>query len=180
MVASPTARTLEVLKDWGYYADRVERYMLSWKADPMKYMPRILERYEGAVIDRVVMDQILAQVLQAKKDSFGTRKDWGGFGDVLSAGDGITLIQCCVSGGLKNHIDKICGEDCWEWLDAWLNNGGRVEVWGWRKIKPPPGSRRTWWGRVVVIYKNEGGEVCAKDVGDYAVGTIQRPGKVGV
>ena len=178
MAATPTSRTLEVLKSWGYHADKVERYMISWKAAPENWLPYILERFEGAKIDKAVMDQIVARAIQAQKKAFGTRKDWGGFGDILSVGDGgITLIQCCASSGIAEHIKKISGEDCWEHLNAWLDAGGCVEMWGWRKIKPPEGSRRSWWGRVLLIFKDDDGNVCSKDVGDYSIDSTTRPGK---
>ena len=76
------------------------------------------------------------------------RQDLFGFADVLIVGeDGITAVQVTSGDNVSKRIAKI--EAC-ENARAWLANGGRIEVHGWRKVGPR-GKRKTWQLRRVFV-----------------------------
>ena len=52
-------------------------------------------------------------------------------------------VQCC-STDFAAHRAKII-EDCAEPAMQWLQCGGAIEVWGWRKIKVRRGGKAMRW-----------------------------------
>ncbi len=80
------------------------------------------------------------------------RVDVWGFGDVLAAGGGsIYLIQATSGSNSSARYRKIV-EDCAEPAKAWLDSGGRILVWGWRKYKKPV-DRKFWRAYEIEITK---------------------------
>lgn len=79
----------------------------------------------------------------------GVRRDLFGFIDVVAlTGTEIIGIQA-TSTGWSARVKKIvneCGTDAAEWLKS----GGRIQVWGWRKLKKKQGNR-SWFPKVVEI-----------------------------
>lgn len=66
----------------------------------------------------------------------GFRKDLFGFVDliVLDPVDGIVGIQSCGQ-AFKAHLDKLLDSDVSEYVVEWLKCDGKLELWGWRKVK---------------------------------------------
>tara|TARA_Y100000310_G_scaffold297383_1_gene330337 strand:- start:538 stop:897 length:360 start_codon:yes stop_codon:yes gene_type:complete len=71
------------------------------------------------------------------------RIDAFGFGDVLAVSrDRIWLVQATDATSVSKRVAKIKGECAWN-AAAWLNAGGGILVWGWKKYKKPV-NRRNW------------------------------------
>lgn len=75
----------------------------------------------------------------------GLRQDLFGFIDIIALDTqrGIVAIQSCGS-AFSAHLKKITEERndaCFEWLRC----GGKVELWGWRKIKLSRGGKALRW-----------------------------------
>lgn len=75
----------------------------------------------------------------------GIRQDLFGFIDLIamSPDEGIIGVQSCGS-SFSEHRKKIFEErpaECIEWLKC----GGKVELWGWRKVKEKRGGKRMIW-----------------------------------
>ena len=85
-------------------------------------------------------------VINPKHPAGGFRKDLFGFIDlvVLDPEQGFVAIQSCGS-SFKAHLDKILDSECTENVIAWLKCGGRVELWGWRKLKLKRGGKAMVW-----------------------------------
>jgi len=75
----------------------------------------------------------------------GIRQDLFGFIDVIALDPerGIVGVQACTS-DFAAHRRKIL-EDCTEQVEAWLQCGGKVELWGWRKVKVKRGGKAMRW-----------------------------------
>lgn len=76
---------------------------------------------------------------------FGLTKDFLGFIDIiaLDPSRGIIGVQSCGS-SFSEHRRKIT-EDCAHECIEWLNSGGKVELWGWRKVKVKRGGKAMVW-----------------------------------
>lgn len=83
---------------------------------------------------------------------FGIRQDLFGFIDIIALDPerGIIGVQSCGQ-AFSEHYRKITEEryqECFEWLRC----GGKVELWGWRKVKLKRGGKAMRWSpRVVEI-----------------------------
>jgi hypothetical protein len=76
----------------------------------------------------------------------GKRIDLFGFLDIVTLCPEyktITGVQSCGQ-AFSAHVKKIVGE-CRENAILWLKCGGRIEVWGWRKIKYKRGGKLMVW-----------------------------------
>jgi hypothetical protein len=83
----------------------------------------------------------------------GIRQDLFGFVDllVLCPENGFVGVQCCAGSGHASHRRKIV-ERCTEYALAWLEAGGRIELWSWSKRKlKRDGKAMRWVPRVEVI-----------------------------
>ena len=80
-----------------------------------------------------------------KHPAGGFRKDMFGFLDIvcLDPVQGIVGVQSCGQ-DFKAHIDKITIE-CKENAVKWLECNGKIEVWGWRKVKLKRGGKAMRW-----------------------------------
>lgn len=79
----------------------------------------------------------------------GLRRDLFNFIDIVELQeDCIVGIQCTASGS-SARITKIKTE-CREAAIAWLKGGGRIQVWGWRKLKKKV-DRKTWHPKITEI-----------------------------
>ena len=77
---------------------------------------------------------------------FGQRKDMFGFADIVAMGENsIIAIQSCGQ-SFAAHKQKILEDEIVS-LNAylWLENGGRLILIGWRKIKLKRGSKAMRW-----------------------------------
>jgi len=71
------------------------------------------------------------------------RIDLFGIIDLIAMDNGIVGIQ--VTGtDFSSHKIKIMEEKKENTLE-WLSNSGRLEVWGWRKLKKVKGKKATYW-----------------------------------
>jgi len=77
---------------------------------------------------------------------FGQRKDMFGFGDIVAMGEGsIIAIQSCGQ-AFSEHYRKITeDEKVAENAILWLENGGRLILIGWRKLKLKKGGKAMRW-----------------------------------
>ena len=82
----------------------------------------------------------------------GIRQDLFGFIDIIALDpeQGIIGIQSCGQ-SFSEHLKKITeerNEECFEWLRC----GGKVELWGWRKLKVKRGGKAMrWQPRIKII-----------------------------
>ena len=86
----------------------------------------------------------------------GIRVDLFNIIDIIALRGCILGIQ--VTGAdLASHKKKIM-EECKQNTIAWLANGGRLEVWGWRTLKKKRGGKaKVWKPRIVdVTFVNSG------------------------
>ena len=77
----------------------------------------------------------------------GIRQDLFGFIDIIAigpVGGGIIGVQSCGS-DFAAHLRKITDSDCTTNAIEWLRAGGRIELWGWRKVKLHRGSKAMRW-----------------------------------
>ena len=76
----------------------------------------------------------------------GFRKDLFGFVDllVLDRQKGFVGIQSC-GNSFKKHFDKITNSECTEYAIEWLECGGYIELWSWRKVKLKRGGKAMVW-----------------------------------
>lgn len=76
----------------------------------------------------------------------GVRKDLFGFIDVvgLDPARGIIGIQSCGS-AFSEHLKKLTDSECTENVLEWLRCGGKVEIWGWRRLKVKKGGKALKW-----------------------------------
>ena len=73
----------------------------------------------------------------------GVRKDLFGFIDIVAlTPNGILAIQACANSSLSKRVDKIRYE-CNEVALLWLDSGGLISCWGWKRYKKPV--ERKWW-----------------------------------
>ena len=63
---------------------------------------------------------------------------------VLDPAQGITGVQACAGSGFKKHIRKLTEEHAQESID-WLTCGGKLMVYGWRKVKLKRGGKAMRW-----------------------------------
>ena len=94
----------------------------------------------------------------------GVRQDLFGFIDIiaLDISKGIVGIQSCGQ-SFSEHIKKITeerNEECFEWLRC----GGKVELWGWRKVKLKKGGKAMRWKPRIVIFTLSGDELKYEEI----------------
>lgn len=125
----PTARTLEALREKGWPAQVVE-----------KWIPGRRQKAGGAPGE-------------TELNPFGVRKDLFGCIDILAL-DGQTGclgVQACAGGDVATRAKKAMAEPL---LLAWLAAGNRFQVWGWREVWVATGAKtkaQRWRPRVLEI-----------------------------
>lgn len=84
---------------------------------------------------------------------FGTRKDMFGFADIVAMGEGsIIAIQSCGQ-AFSEHNKKITKDELVAPLAMkWLENGGKIILIGWRKIKIKRGGKAKRWSPRIKEY----------------------------
>ena len=116
MSKSPTARTLERVRQLGGHVGVTERY-----------------------------------------NTFSRKRhDLFGFIDLVAILDGhIIGIQATSTGNINTRWYKI-QEECHEPALDWLQAGGLIEVWGWKRYKKSlPDDRRTWRETILCLTKGD-------------------------
>lgn len=129
---SPTQRTLKALKEEGYRCG-------------------IVERFVGPLNIRVDLFHII--------DIIAIRP-----GEILSMESGeirpgvILGVQSCGQ-AYSEHYRKLTEEHA-DASEAWLRAGGKLELWGWRKIKVKRGGKAMIWAprRAEITYTDLRGE----------------------
>ena len=72
----------------------------------------------------------------------GIRRDAFGFIDIIAIDtDAIVAVQAC-GADRKSHREKILASD---YSLPWLQAGGRIELWSWRKLKVKRGGKAMRW-----------------------------------
>jgi len=107
-------------------------------------------RDEGCCVDK-------CEKFNAYAGPFGRREDLFGFIDIIALrpGVGIVAIQSTGPNGHAEHRRKILAN---EFVPLWLEVGGKIELWSWRKILTKPGGKqRIWQPRIenIIIFDVE-------------------------
>jgi hypothetical protein len=93
-------------------------------------------RDEGCVVDKV-------EKFNAYAGPFGRREDLFGFIDIIALRPGrIVGIQSTGPSGHADHKRKICA--C-PYARDWIEAGGLIELWSWRKLAAKPGGKALRW-----------------------------------
>ena len=80
------------------------------------------------------------------------RQDLFNIIDILVIVDKSILgVQCCGM-DFSSHDQKILES---EYSLPWLEAGGRLELWGWRKLKKVRGKKATEWKMRLKVYSKE-------------------------
>ena len=81
----------------------------------------------------------------AQAGPYGVRKDLFGIIDIIALDPerGIVGIQSCGE-AFAAHERKIL-EEGWEAAVDWLKSGGKLELWGWRKLLVKRGGKAVRW-----------------------------------
>lgn len=129
---TPTQRTLKWLRDDGWNAEVVERW-IPW-ANP-------IETPEGT-------------------RRAGNRKDLFGMIDIVAikVGYAILGVQCFGAHGMPEHLKKV--EENPQ-LSNWLDAGGDLWLVSWRKVKVKRGKKATTWEPRVVDMREHRDRLCA-------------------
>lgn len=106
-------------------------------------------RQQGWVADKV-------EQFNAYAGKFGQRKDAFGFIDILAMGENtIIAIQSCGQ-AFAEHNRKITEDEIVAPnVLMWLENGGRLLLIGWRKVKLKRGGKALRWQPRIKEYKIE-------------------------
>jgi hypothetical protein len=92
-------------------------------------------RNQGCICD-------IAEKFNAYAGPHGIRQDLFGFIDLIALyPDGIVAIQACGS-DFAAHKRKVLEN---EYAVEWLRSGGKIEIWGWRKVKLKRGGKAMRW-----------------------------------
>lgn len=76
----------------------------------------------------------------------GFRKDYLGFADMIALGENsIIAIQSCGQAFAEHHRKITEDEEVTKNALLWLDNGGRLILIGWRKVKLKPGAKAMRW-----------------------------------
>jgi len=82
---------------------------------------------------------------RSKKYPFGHSQDLFNIIDIIALDDGILGIQVCGGeGDYMKHVRKIIEEYKSNTIN-WIVNGGRLELWAWRRVKVKRGGKRMVW-----------------------------------
>lgn len=79
------------------------------------------------------------------KTQFGHKSDLFGIFDAIAMdGSSIIGLQACTGSDFKAHFEKITVEKM-DNAKLWLESGGKIELWGWRKLKAKRGGKLMLW-----------------------------------
>jgi len=123
---TPTQRTLKALRETYPHVAVAEYWQPSFAARQV-----VDEAMSWAKSSST--SGLLRAIASLERTGPGKRQDLFGFLDVVAIGRGTTLgVQCTSTANLSARISKIQTERQDEAL-AWLSDGNRLEVWGWKK-----------------------------------------------
>lgn len=97
-------------------------------------------------LDALRAQGMRAEVVERWNPHSRTRHDLFSFIDIVAIDQqqgAIVGIQATAA-AVQARRRKII-EECSEAAHAWLNAGGRIEVWGWRRLKVKRGGKATRW-----------------------------------
>lgn len=89
--------------------------------------------------------QVVEQFCQYSRQ----RIDLFGFIDIVAVRERLVGLQCTSGSNHSSRVKKIVTE-CREDALAWINAGGTIEVWSWKRYKKAV-NRRFWRPRIDVI-----------------------------
>lgn len=138
-MAKETERTLTHCRRLGWTVAKAEHWQ------PSFLVSEIIETAASTVAvpeDRGHKARLRDLLVKHKRNP-GVRKDLFGFIDVVAlTQEGILGIQSTSRSNVGGRMLKIRTE-CVDQAAAWIQSGGRIEVWGWYKQKIQ-GERRLW------------------------------------
>ena len=106
-------------------------------------------RQQGWVADRV-------ELFNPHAGKFGQRKDMFGFGDIVAMGEGsIIAVQSCGQAFSEHHKKITEDEKVAPNALLWIQNGGRLMLIGWRKVKLKRGGKAMRWKPRIREYKTK-------------------------
>lgn len=127
-MSTPTRRTLEYCRREGWMADICEKWIPA-QAPKQAETPEHFQRFHR---------------------SFGRRKDLFGFIDVICIRPGAIVAIQATSGSNGIHRVKKIQQECSDAAAAWLDAGGEIEVWAWRKYAQRENGR-LWRPRITTF-----------------------------
>jgi hypothetical protein len=91
-----------------------------------------------------------------QRPGFGFRKDLFGIIDIIALDqeEGIIGVQSCGQ-AFSEHYRKMSEEHRQDSID-WLEAGGKLELWGWRKLKKKRGGKAIVWKPRVMSFHLDG------------------------
>ena len=100
-----------------------------------KYTQFTLKRLKNTGYLAAITEHFNVHVRRAG-GGFGIRQDLFGFIDILAlrGTEPVLAVQSTSAKQMSPHLKKI-REDRRENAVAWLKAGGRIELWGWKKLK---------------------------------------------
>lgn len=146
---SETERTLAECKRLGWYAQKTEYWLPSFRSHDVVAAAKELvanpTKKGLAVLERAVLSY---------SGNPGIRKDLFGFIDVLALTDeGFVAIQSTSRPNIGSRHLKI-RTDCQEAAKHFLRAGGRIEVWGWFKAEKAI-DRKFWQVKKRLVEKDD-------------------------
>lgn len=142
-MSSPTARTLEECRERGWTAEVSEYWQPSFAQVPVVDAAKALCGARTPAAEQQAKRSLQDAVMRLARSGPGKRHDLFGFLDVVACGAGaINGIQCTDSTSVSHRYTKIIIE-CREAARAWIANGGKLFIVGWKKYDKPI-DRRYW------------------------------------
>ena len=80
---------------------------------------------------------------KSRKYPFGCKEDLFNIIDLIALDNGIVGLQICGT-DFSPHRKTLMVTQKQSTIN-WLKNGGRLELWGWRKRKKVRGKKATYW-----------------------------------
>lgn len=94
---------------------------------------------------------------------FGIRQDCFGFIDIIALDEGRGIIGVQSTGqAFNSHKNKIIIDKEIE-CKAWLLCGGKVELWGWRKLKAKRGGKAMRWKPRIADFYLDGDKIYCRE-----------------
>lgn len=104
-------------------------------------------RSQGWVADKV-------EQFNPYAGKFGQRKDMFGFGDIVALGENsIIAVQSCGQSFAAHNLKITEDEKVAPNALLWIQNGGRLMLIGWRKVKLKRGGKAMRWQPRIKMYE---------------------------
>ena len=111
------------------------------------------QRTLKALRDQGMTCDVVERFIRRAGQPHGVRRDLFHVVDILAMSEdrGFVGVQCFGASGFSEHWRKVT-EEYRENTRMWLRCGGRLELWGWRKLKVKRGGKAVrWHPRIVEV-----------------------------